>query len=274
MASPGVRPMLLALGALLAAGCLGAGDAPGPDPGSPGPGPEPPAPPSPWSLRPEMVGCTNVLASHLLERGMVQALLPPGYEAMAWPPASPTAQFNLEHFACDTILLDNQTVVKDGRFAIALTLVQAPPGAGSQDALNSYAFEAFTDEPLLADLLARLGAPVRLADLAVGPEATRIAVDGVAWYSTTSQGPSDHGPTSPLPAKHHFAAGGAHAWFFGNKTFDAVDARVRPAATAIGGGVLSGTPAGAAGQMGGLAQTHLVHLSMAFGRHDPPEDTP
>ena len=223
-----------------------------------------------FALKPEMVGCQFFGIALQISPEDVQSRLPPGYKADGL--ASPaTDQVNIEAHRCDSLIINNETVVSAISWVQTVARVQVNETLSKGADYQFYALEMFVSNQTLASLFAALGFNATLANLGLKTtdsiSTLTVSVGANLWYEaegTNGLGrPVNH---SYLERYHQMPEGNGPRWISRNHTY-AFPGIPGEGAVRITGGVLHSMRPGDQGAMPAITQfAPAAKASLNFGR--------
>lgn len=177
----------------------------------------------PWSLEPELTNCLHFPMVFEVDRAKVQSRLPEGYQAGTGT-TDETVLVGLTILSCESIILDNQTVISPYQLAMVRVRVEVNETLAGDFEVNSYLFEIFSSNETVHKLFLAAGLPSILATIEVsgsmGQHAALVRTEAGTWYDAELTGgvapPPD--PESRKARYHHRPGQGPAAWIDFNST--------------------------------------------------------
>jgi hypothetical protein len=249
------------------------GSGPGGDGGSGngtgGTGGVPTGPGGPLGLRLDMNDCHAAYVGFVADAAKLASLLPKGYTPA--PDAPGVEQAALDVFECASLVIDNQTVVKDFRLEYVLASVHPPEDLATSS--DGYVFELTVNHPAAQAAWAAAGFDAHLGSLELDVEGQTVqgSVTRDGQVVDAFQGAGETEPSSTPQqslSRVHFADGsGRRAWVDIGRE-DTYTQAGAPVLIATGGGAVEAVAYGAPGQVPGEATLVRDHLALQFHR-DP-----
>jgi hypothetical protein len=184
---------------------------------------------------------------------------------------SPVASLGLEVYACGGVVIDNETVVQDVRFAWTIIPVEPPEKwAGPPGTNHVFVTEFFLPEAL-AGPFSDLGFPVTVDTVSTsegdGVEVA-VEVDGAILYKAVGHG--RYGMEQPIPwqTRNHFSTSNGVKWIDDNSTIATASLPDTVHLNAVGGTLYDVSPA--VGQLVGQSnpQDAMTPHGYLEDRHD------
>ena len=164
----------------------------------------------------EFVDCIRAGAAFKVDREKAQALLPAGFTIET---VAPIADAGLDVIQCESVVLDNQTVAQQFRFATVALAVSVPPGTAGNGTGDSYILELFVNNATIASRMQAAGlAPVvSQIEITETGSAFKVSITDAAGPIYSFDAPASTTAGGTAPSDHdrrlHQATGGRHAWY-------------------------------------------------------------
>jgi len=185
-----------------------------------------------------LASCYSVATLYLGDRAKMQALMPSGYVVMGTGPAT-TAGTAMD--ICQTVILDNRTILHDVGFAVTSVVLDQAPANKSATGSNAFIFETFATSPNLTAWLQDRGFAATFAKIGISnstaEEATVVSND-VNYDFKTGPDAGNRSPVIEQDYRRHVASGQRQTWA-DVKQFAAVTQAYGPLAATFTGGALS-----------------------------------
>jgi hypothetical protein len=143
------------------------------------------------------------------------ALLPSGYSPK--PAAGTAEQAALDVFSCQSLVIDNQTVIRDYSMAYVLSAVNPPSDVSSTSQPNSYVFDLIVNNVTAQKAWEEAGFKAKLGTISVQASGQNIqgtiSIDGTAIYQFQAAGDTNPSPPpAPGTARIHQSDGTTKSW--------------------------------------------------------------